>query len=710
LIFSFVSSGSSQERPDKGSIRGRVVDKETNEPLIGANIVLLDTKLGASADRNGNFTINTVPQGEYILKASYISYKNKSIDNVQVKAGEITDLLIELEKTFLNIPSIVVTASKRTQSYSELPVSVAIISPREIQKMNPVKFNEILEYTPGVNIVQDQINIRGSGGYRMGTGSPVLVLLDGIPILAGDTGDIKWDIIPVYEIEQVEVIKGAGSALYGTAAMGGVINIITKQPSEIPRTNFRVSGGSYNKPIYNEWVWSEKPLTFYGTHLSHSRKVGKLDILLSGERKNTDGYHQNGESEIWSFFNKFRYNFSPGNHWTVFTSASTEDHGVFIQWKNANKPLEAPTGNEGEWTRSRKLNIASKYYKLIRRDLAFNIKSFYYKTSFMNVLTDSTTFSTAHRIGNEVQFDYFYKKSHMITYGAETIMDVVKSDLFGGSHYGFDGAFYVQDEINLPKNFRFTGGLRFDYKKIDSLKAETQLSPKIGLTYKSTDYVTFRLNAGKGFRYPLISEAFSNTVQSGFRILPNPQIRSESSWSYELGMNCFIEPFFQGDIAIFRSDYRDLIEANPDRQGSIRFENLTRARITGVEVNSLLATSQYFTVGFNYTYAKGEDLTIGWGEPLAYRPEHILNITSDFFYKRVKIGGNFRYISRVEKYKMFPDDRRVPAYLFDGWFEIDMNKFSLQWKVNNIFQYYYTKIERNLAPIRHFVLTLNGKF
>jgi len=694
----------------KGTIKGKILDKESGEVLIGANVILLNTRLGASSDRKGNFVISSIPFGEYTLKVSYIGYKNATLDTVKVIGGETTNLNIELENSFLDIPAVVVTANKRTQSFTDLPVSIDIIPRKEIEKLNVEKLDEVLEYFPGVNIVEGQINIRGSGGYRMGTGSPVLLLLDGVPVLAGDTGGIKWDIIPVYDVERVEIIKGAGSALYGTAALGGVINVITKNASEIPQTRIRIAGGYYSKPMYKEWIWNDDTQTFSSLYFSHQRRIGKLDISFSGRRKYSEGYRQNGEMETWSFFNKLKYNFFPGNHWTLFTSFSTDDHGVFIEWKNANSPLEVPTGKEGEWTRSQKLNVASKYYRLINRNLAFNVKSFYYRTHFMDVLYDSTTYSTAHRIGNEFQFDYFYKKSHLITFGVETILDIVRSDLFGGSHYGTDGAFYVQDEISLPNEVKITGGFRFDYKKIDSLQSETQISSKFGLAYTPGRIITYRLNIGKGFRYPLISEAFANTVLSGFRILPNPDIRSESSWSYELGMNYVREPYFQGDIALFRNDYHDMIEAIPDRKGKIRFENLTRARITGLEFNSTLAVLRYLTTGINYTYAKGEDLTIGWGEPLAYRPKHICNIYGDVSYKRFKIGCNFRYISRIEKYKMFPNDTRVPVYLFDAWIELTINKYSIQWKANNLFQYNYTKIERNLAPLRNFILTLNGKF
>ncbi len=670
----------------------------------------MNTKLGASSDRNGNFIINSVPQGEYTLKASYISYRNITIEGIKVIENETTEINIELEKSFIDVPSIVVTASKRTQSYTDLPVSVDIVTSREIKKLNTVALNEVLEYSPGINIIGGQINIRGSGGYRMGTGSPVLLLIDGIPVLAGDTGDIKWDVIPITEIERVEVIKGAGSALYGTAAIGGVINVITRSASEKPETNLRISGGFYSKPIYKEWIWKNKHQAFYSIDVSHSRRIGKLNFLLTSGRKYSQGYHQNGEYDRWNLFCKIKYSFSPGNHWTLFTNWATEDHGVFIQWKKINSPLEVPKENVGEWTRSNKLNIASKYYRLINRNLAFNIKSYLYRTSFMNVLYDSTTHSRSNRIGNEVQFDYFYKKSHVITTGLESIFDIVNSDLFGGFHYGIDAAFYIQDEIKLNKDFKLTAGFRYDYKKIDSLKSENQLSPKLGLTYNPNNSITFRINTGRGFRYPLISEAFANTVQSGFRILPNPDIRSESSWSYETGMNFLISPFFQGDVALFWNDYWNFIEANPDRKGSVRFENLTRARIKGIEINSQFAPYNFFTILFNYTYIKGEELTGGINEPLAYRPEHILNISGDFLYKQMKIGANFRYISRIKKYKMFPDDKRVPVYLVDAWIGIELKNYVLQWKANNLLQYYYTKIERNLAPIRNFTLTINRKF
>ncbi|PJA54118.1 MAG: TonB-dependent receptor, partial [Candidatus Marinimicrobia bacterium CG_4_9_14_3_um_filter_48_9] len=98
-----------------------------------------------------------------------------------------------------------------------------------------------------------QLNIRGASGYTLGTGSRSLVLLDGIPMLGSAAGNVTWEIVPTSEIEQVEIVKAGGSALYGSSAMGGVLNIITRSGTYRPETRVRLKSGVYSNPGYDQW-------------------------------------------------------------------------------------------------------------------------------------------------------------------------------------------------------------------------------------------------------------------------------------------------------------------------------------------------------------------------------------------------------------------------------------------------------------------------
>ncbi|MDV7393749.1 Plug domain-containing protein, partial [Arthrospira platensis SPKY1] len=116
-----------------------------------------------------------------------------------------------------------VTSGKFEKSLGEVTVSLEVIKPQLIESVNTVSLDQVLEKVPGVNIIDGQANIRGGSGFSYGAGSRVLLLVDDIPMLQADAGFPNWNDLPVENIEQIEVVKGAASALYGSSALNGII-------------------------------------------------------------------------------------------------------------------------------------------------------------------------------------------------------------------------------------------------------------------------------------------------------------------------------------------------------------------------------------------------------------------------------------------------------------------------------------------------------
>ena len=198
--------------PQTGSITGVVTDSTNRESLPGANILVEGTVLGAATDASGEFQITGLPSGTHRLIVSMIGYSEKRI-RVTLSAGETRKLSVTLRSTSLSTPQLVVTGAKRTVRAQESPVSIGVVSSDEIRTHLPTTLLEVLPYQPGIQVVGGQVNIRGSSGYTRGAGSRVLLLIDGLPMLAGDNGSIYWDAVPANSIERVEVLKGAGSTL-----------------------------------------------------------------------------------------------------------------------------------------------------------------------------------------------------------------------------------------------------------------------------------------------------------------------------------------------------------------------------------------------------------------------------------------------------------------------------------------------------------------
>ncbi|MDL1893420.1 hypothetical protein FBQ87_11115, partial [Sphingobacteriales bacterium CHB3] len=193
-----------------GSIRGRVMVETSDEPLSGANVRILGTNKGAVTDAYGEFRIGDISPGTYTVGFSMIGFQ-KVTTKVDVKEAEETFVEVRLKEAPLQSEQVVVTASKREQSLQDVPVSISVLDATQISYRNSVSLDEALRYVPGVNMTGPQINIRGSSGYSLGAGSRVLMLLDGIPFIAGDTGELIFEAIPAGHIDRIEVVKGASS-------------------------------------------------------------------------------------------------------------------------------------------------------------------------------------------------------------------------------------------------------------------------------------------------------------------------------------------------------------------------------------------------------------------------------------------------------------------------------------------------------------------
>ena len=156
------------------------------------------------------------------------------------------------------------------------------------------------------------------------------MLLDGFPALSEDNADVKWDAIPLDQIDHVEEIKRAGSALYGTGALGGIINVITRNPSNTPETRARLLAGIYSDPVHPEWEWSSKKRLFENLDVSHSATDGKLGYILGLGQKWINGFKENGWHKRYKGYGKMRYAFRPTSNLTTTLYWAVDDHGVFV--------------------------------------------------------------------------------------------------------------------------------------------------------------------------------------------------------------------------------------------------------------------------------------------------------------------------------------------------------------------------------------------
>ncbi len=697
-------------------VKGKVIDSQTKSPLPGANIQILGTIYGASTDRDGSFFINKVPPGNYSVQVSMIGYRNHVQKVNLIKESAELQLVFELEETPIQFDPIVVTAGKTKQRLDQVPVSLSIVSAEEIKRRNPTDLIGALETTSGIHFVGDQINIRGSTGYAFGAGNKVLLLLDGVPIHASDTGEINWDALPPLDIEQIEVLKGAGSSLWGAAALGGVINIITKSPGPEAKLLFSINAGKFDQPFYNEWEWTNyERLHYVRTDLSFSQQFNRFGVQISAGRFTSTGYTQLGDFTKYNLTTKLDYRFANEIKWTGFAAYSNIHRGFFVQWKGQNDPYQVDETNLNNYAATNQLNLYSKLAIPISARLGINLRTSLVRTLMGNQFGEGGNFNPAFGQGLELQVDWIPFLNHLVTTGVQYQHDAGSTKFFG-DHKGYFIGHYLQDEWKIRENFRLTAGFRYDRYQLIAGPKEDLFCPRFGLNWQPWSKTSLRASAGSGFRAATIVERFLELSVMNFKIKANPKLKAEKSWAYEIGCRQYLASNWNLDVSLFRNDYQNLIEPHLDLiRGQIQFRNIFNARIQGIEASTHLSipfriARLKLNSNWEASLTAMDHKDLKWNEPLTYRPKLLATIKSLFQLGNAELQIDYRYASRIEAVKIYPINDRVPMKFLDARLSYEIRKLTFQIGVNNLLQYNYAPMESNLMPMRTFVAGVQGEF
>ncbi len=621
LFLLFLSSFSSIFAQN-ATLRGTVTDAVSGEALVGATVRV--GSAGTSSDTDGKFSLFLSP-GSHEINISYIGYTGKNI-TLRFAAGETRDLEVKLDNADNLLQTATVTAGKFEKPLGEVTVSMDVIKPKLIESTNSTSVDEVLIKVPGVSIIDGQASIRGGAGFSYGAGTRVLILVDDVPALQPDAGLPNWDDFPVENIAQVEVLKGAASALYGSSAMNGIINIRTGYAKDKPETEVAVFGKAWGNPKdeVKKW-WGEDSSSIVqpvetGFSFIHRRKHNRLDFVLGAYSLYRDSYNRDTYSRYGRVTPNLRFRVNERLTLGLNTNFNFGRSGSFFIWGNDSTQAHEAGVGSASFTKGRlRFNIdpSLQYFDKSGNRHKILTRYFYiHNNNSGNQSNDSRLYY------GEYQFQRSMERIGLVTtMGVVGMYNTVDAKLYSNATYQSRNlAGYIQADYKPFKRLNLSAGLRYEQNvqhSPDSIFLRTEflgLIPngvskeakpvyRFGANFQVAKASYLRASWGQGYRYPTIAEKFISTdFGVGNSVAPNPSLVSETGWTAELGIKQgFRVGTWQGylDLTGFVSEYQKMMEfvldsiyfdLSPPKPGLVaRFQsqNTGDTRITGWEISLL---------------------------------------------------------------------------------------------------------------------------
>ena len=527
------------------------------------------------------------------------------------------------------LDAVVVTASITGSTVQEETVPVTVLKPYLAENGNALDLKGLVSKTPGVSIMDDQVSIRGGSGYAYGVGSRVQLLLDDLPLLSGDLGQIWWSYLPMEHVGQVEVVKATASSTYGSGASNGVIHMRTVWPGAEPETVVSLFNGVYSDPDSTNWRWwdhSYSPIS-NGMNVSHRQAFGKFDVVggaafFADKTFLSGGHEQRARANV-----KFRHRLSPTFQYGGGVQTQYQQMGRFILWDDfttsAFLPMEG-TSSEDRWVNGH-VDAWATYMPL--NGGSHQLKTRVYRTSrygedSIPTMTSNLTmghYRYMHPIGEHVtvqvgafgsiqkSFSSLYPDINLLTFNTATFSQIEWAK----------GGWKLTGGVRTERNF-FPGIFDENSGPISRLGLNRELSPTTNL----------RMSFGESLRFASLAERYvEGSLGDNIDIIGNIDLLNESGNNWEIGLvqevkgdgvNMLLE------ASAFLLNYEEMIEytllPQVDSNNAILFTpegdpmfffkplNLGQTRIAGFELsasgNAQIAGVPFRTVaGYTYNYA-----------------------------------------------------------------------------------------------------------
>ena len=757
LLFISINNQYILSNDKSGAIQGTVIDDINNSIISDVKLKLVSRKdsYETSTDLLGNFKFENLPYGNYTLTLDRLGYKKKTISSIIIEEGEIKNEKYFLTPIDIEIERINVTAEKTELTLKQTPSSINIVTAEDIKNINPLTFDNILSTVQGVTVFKtsginvQSLSIRGSSDVAGGgIGNRVLLLLDGRPSLTGDSKGALWSLIPISIIDRTEIVKGAFSSLYGSSAIGGVVNVITKKPTYKPFTSISANFGFYEK-LNDSLRFTNGLLSFSGVDILHSNTLKKLAYLVNFNFKQNDGYVMQTDYMFYSGIAKIMYDVIHNRDLEITLQYTKSRSGFPHYWRKDpggySMPYRVAPYYYGDKIDKETQSLDIFYTAIPGSNIKYTSRFYYYKLFSRSLYNPNNpvtiqfsqepskgyeTYITSYNFGNISQIDFKFSDRNYFIGGTDLQWNVVRSSpvevLYGNQQVNNFGIF-IQDQYKIIKDksgnsiLSTTAGLRLDYNGYVGFNKFTQLSPKLSFLFTPDagniifENTSFRILAGRAFRAPSIAELyFKKELFGGFDFVFNPNLKPEEMISAEVGFRKQYDKRFTLDVSAYINEYDNMIQyvnIGGALNGPFQVQNIAKAQIKGLEFlidynSSFNFLKEQFGYGFsvNYSLIDAKDLSEGRKDDyLPYKPMHILNFSTDLGWYGFNFNVSGKYQSKVDEDLFYKYEEPKEYFIMDIKLSKRLfNKATIFIAVNNLLNESYQELERTQAPNRNY--------
>ena len=644
---------------------GDVKTLDSKEHIPFVQVWVKGTNLGTLTDASGHYKIANLPLGKQTIVAQGLGYVTRETEVVMEK-GRAVNVFFELEEDALNLEQVVITGTRSRHYVKDVPVRTEVLTAKSIENKNAANLYQALEGIPGIR-VENQCQACNFTMIRMqGLGAEhTQILIDGQPMYSGLAGVYGLQQFSTVDVDKIEVIKGAGSALYGSGAVAGAINIISKEPSLQPQTKLDIQTGSKGTQRYDlsSSLRNEKGnlgLNIFAQRYAEQALDETGEGMTREEVRQPDGISDHVNSELTNLgFSLFVRNAFWDQDQLIVRGRSVfeQRQGGIMTDDYFTNPFTDGTEN----ITTKRYEAAVSYQKKLglRSEMNFNMA---YVNHQRNATNDSylNDYQTTHSdsvpdfremrpyLADEQTFTSTLSFSsaintHRFVFGAQFFYDHLKesgmyvivdqsSSYYGSSYRSMadksarEIGFYAQDEWAIGR-WMLVPGLRLDHHRSgESYRADRQvaelalfpetffkataLNPRLAVRYKMNDQITLRANVGKGFRAPYGFSEDLHLCSGSPRVWKSSGLQPETSVSYNLSADYYAQKI-RLSANLFRTELKNKIGfSNADAQVAAlgydyQWKNIDDAIVQGLELTAVYSPLSQLQLSLDFSLNEG---------------------------------------------------------------------------------------------------------